>query len=75
MTLSYYLNKLRKDGKVLDGMILRALHKLAAPSAGHLKAFKWFKAPYASRFNAEACYSTRGIFMNGGENLSLLVLS
>ncbi len=56
MALSYYLNKLRKVGKVLDGVILRALHKLAATSAGQLKAFKWFKAPSVSRFSAEACF-------------------
>lgn len=63
MVFSYYLNNLRKDGNVLDGMILRTLHKLAAQSAGQLKALKFFKAPNASRFRAEACYSTRGLFM------------
>ncbi len=38
MALSYYLNKLRKE--TMDGMILRALHELVAPSAGQLKVFK-----------------------------------
>ncbi len=41
MALCYYLNKLRKDCFLKHGrMILRALHELAAPSAGQLKAFK-----------------------------------
>ncbi len=35
MALSYYLNKPRKDYRK-DGMVLRALHELAAPSAGQL---------------------------------------
>ncbi len=60
---------------IIDGMVLRALHELTAPSAGQLKAFKWFKAPNASGFSAETCYSTRWRFMNGGEYLRLLVLS
>lgn len=54
---------------------LRALHELAVPSAGQFKAFKWFKAPNANRIRAEMCYLTQWLFMNGGENLRLLVLS
>ncbi len=73
--LSYYLNKAQ-----LINCFLKHLGQndpeSATSSRRHLfKAFKWFKAPNGNRFSAEACYSTQWIFMNGGENLGLLVLS
>ncbi len=45
-------------------MILRALHELAAPSAGQLKSFKWFKASESAMKRV----TQPGDFMNGGEN-------
>ncbi len=70
MALSYCLINCEKIvfWNIMDVMVLKALHELAAPSAGQLKAFKWFKAPNASRISAEALldpvtfYEWRGEF-------------
>ncbi len=40
-------------------MVLRALHELAAPPAGQLKALKMIQS---ARISAETCYSTRWFF-------------
>ncbi len=57
MALSYYLNKLRKDrfrkhhGRNGPESAARARSAICRT----VKAFKWFKAPNASRFSAETC--------------------
>ncbi len=60
MALSYYRkytvnsfwNYVFSEISFIDGMVLRALQELAAPSAGQLKAFKIFKAPNANRITS-----------------------
>ncbi len=75
MALSYYLNKLRKDCFLNHHGRTGPENAAWASGAICKKAFRWFKAPNTRRISTGPCYSTRWLFMNGGENMRLLALS